>query len=175
MNWAMGAQPVQALGQGGRLLRTDPKYGNIYDHMNVYYEYPGGVEVQLACRQWDGCAGRNANLVVGTRGKSDSRSSIEGDNKWAYQEADDKMHNASIYEHMELIESIRQGDARNDLLDFAITSTLTAIMGRESAYSGQVITWDEISASELDLFPESYQFGPAPQRPVPMPGRPRLA
>jgi hypothetical protein len=47
-------------------------------------------------------------------------------------------------------------------------------MGRESAYPGQVVTWEDLQASELNLFPESYQFGPAPDRPVPVPGRPRL-
>ena len=75
---------------------------------------------------------------------------------------------------MELIESIRRGDARNDLLDFAVDSTLTAVMGRESAYTGREVTWEAISASELDLFPESYQFGPAPERPVPVPGAERV-
>ena len=62
---------------------------------------------------------------------------------------------------------------RKRLRDFAIDSTLTAVMGRESAYTGRVITWEEISQSELNLFPESYQFGPAPQRAVPIPGSPR--
>lgn len=173
MNWAVGAVPVRAIGQGGRLQRTDPKYGNIYDHMTVSYEYPGGVNVHLMCRQWDGCAGKNENRVIGTLGESDNRTRITGKHSWAYQPTDDKRHNASIYEHMELIQSIRHGDARNDMLDFAIDSTLTAIMGRESAYTGQAITWDDIAASELDLFPDSYSFGPAPARPVPIPGRPR--
>ena len=173
MNWTLGATPVQARGMGGRQQRIDPIYGNIWDHMSVCYEYPGGVEVHLMCRQWDGCAGKNENRVVGTLGESDSRSVISGANRWTFQNADDKRHNASIYEHMELIESIRNGDARNDLLDFAIDSTLTAIMGRESAYTGQVVTWDEITKSDLNLFPESYQFGPAPERSVAIPGKPR--
>ena len=70
-----------------------------------------------------------------------------------------------MYEHIELIECIRKGAARNDLLDFAIDSTLTTIMGRESAYTGQALTWDEISRSDLDLFPKDYPNGPPPERP----------
>ena len=173
MNWTLGATPVRALAQGGRLQRTDPKYGNIYDHMTVDYEYPGGVHVHLMCRQWDDCASKNVNRVIGKRGESDSRKTIVGATPWSYGDQDDLLHNSSVYEHMELIQSIRNGEARNDLLDFAIDSTLTAVMGRESAYTGRVITWEEISQSELNLFPESYQFGPAPQRAVPIPGSPR--
>lgn len=174
MNWTLGATPIRALAQGGRLQRTDPKYGNIYDHMTVDYEYPGGVHVHLMCRQWENCDKKNENRVIGKLGESDGRSRILGNNQWKYPERDDMRHNALVYEHMELVQSIRSGDARNDLLDFAIDSTLTAIMGRESAYTGREITWQDISHSDLSLFPETYQFGPAPQRPVPMPGSPRL-
>ena len=31
---------------------------------------------------------------------------------------------------------------------------MAAIMGRESAYTGQIITWDEMVASSLDLYPK---------------------
>lgn len=173
MNWALGATPVSALAQGGRLQRTDPKYGNIYDHMTVDYEYPGGVHVHLMCRQWENADSKNENRVIGTLGESDSRRTIRGANPWRAEDRDDVRYNALVYEHMELVQSIRDGDARNDLIDFAVDSTLTAVMGRESAYTGKRITWEEISTSDLDLFPSSYQFGPAPQRPVPIPGVPR--
>jgi len=175
MNWAMNATPVRALAQGGRMQRTDPKYGNIYDHMTVDYEYPGDVHVHLMCRQWDNCANKNENRVIGTQGESDSRRTILGANEWRYRRQDDILHRALVYEHMELIQSIRNGDARNDMLDFAIDSTLTGVMGRESAYTGKAITWDEVSQSELDLFPDSYQFGSAPERAVAIPGSPRPA
>ena len=33
-------------------------------------------------------------------------------------------------------------------------STMTCIMGREAAYSGQMITWDMMMNSKLDLFPK---------------------
>ncbi len=188
MNWAMGAVPVRALAQGGRLQRTDPKYGNIFDHMTVDYEYPGGVKVNLMCRQWNNCAGKNANRVVGKLGESDSRRTILGANPFELPDRrgggipdrsrrerfqHDRLHNPLVYEHVELIESIRKENARNDMLDFAIDSTLTAIMGRESAYTGIEVTWDEISKSDLNLFPESYQFGAAPERAVALPGFPR--
>lgn len=175
MNWVMGATPVRALAQGGRLMRTGPLYGNIFDHMSVAFEYPGGVPVHLMCRQWPGCAGQNTNRVIGTLGETDNRRKILGENPFEHEPPDDLRKSAVVYEHIELIDSIRKGAARNDLLDFAIDSTLTAILGRESAYTGQAVTWDEIAASDLDLFPKDYPTGPPPARPVAVPGTPRPA
>ena len=39
INWAMGGHPVQCVAQGGRLARTEPQFGNSYDHFTVHYEY----------------------------------------------------------------------------------------------------------------------------------------
>ena len=38
-NWVLGAHPVKATGIGGRQLRTEPKYGHIFDHFAVDFEY----------------------------------------------------------------------------------------------------------------------------------------
>ena len=38
-------------------------------------------------------------------------------------------------------------------------SNLTAIMGRESAYTGKRITWDEIMSSKLKLGPDKVTMG----------------
>jgi predicted dehydrogenase len=174
INWALDAVPVSAVGQGGRIQRSDPKWGNIWDNMTVDYEYPDDVHVHLMDRQWESSENINANRVIGTLGESDTSDTILGTNRWRYPDQDDLRHVALVYEHMELIESMRNGDARSDMLDFAIDSTMTAILGREAAYTGRRITWEEISASDLNLFPDSYQFGPAPQRPVPVPGGERV-
>jgi len=50
-------------------------------------------------------------------------------------------------------------------------STLTCIMGREAAYSGQKITWDMIMNSQRDLLPKSFDYKDAvPAPPLPVPG-----
>ncbi len=170
MNWLMGSHPVSAIGSGGRQVRTDPKYGNIYDHMSIDYEYPGGVHVSCMLRQWDNCENKMATELVGTTGALIGRAGIVGDNPWRYK---GERTNTSVYEHTELIESIRKGQARNDALDFGAESTLTAIMGREAAYTGKLITWEEMANSDLDLSPKDMEQGPAPKRGVPMPGKPR--
>ena len=38
-------------------------------------------------------------------------------------------------------------------------SSLCGVMGRESAYTGNTITWDEISAAALDYLPEKLELG----------------
>jgi hypothetical protein len=81
---------------------------------------------------------------------------------------------SGVYEHWKLIDSIRNGKPLNNVLDFAADSTLTTILGREAAYTGKRITWDEILTSDLDLAPKEFKLGPAPQRPVPIPGKVRL-
>ena len=49
-------------------------------------------------------------------------------------------------------------------------STLMAIMARMSAYTGQKVTFEQALNSELDLSPQAYVWGDAPQRPVARPG-----
>lgn len=168
INWVMGTHPVRAMGMGGRQVRTAPKYGNIYDHFTVDYEYPNGVHMLSMCRQIDGCASIVAEFVVGTKGGSNCSGNIWGQSSWQYRGPNP---NPYVQEHKDLIESIRKGEPINETQAVA-ESTMTAIMGRESAYTGRVVTWDEMMRSNLSLAPKEYKFGPLPVAPVPMPGRP---
>jgi hypothetical protein len=44
-------------------------------------------------------------------------------------------------------------------------------MARESAYSGQQITWDQVMASKLDLMPKTWEYDASvPVPPLPVPG-----
>ena len=53
MAWAMNdAPPERCWGVGGRQTRTEPKYGNIYDHFSIVYEYPDDVRGYHQCRHW---------------------------------------------------------------------------------------------------------------------------
>ena len=73
-------------------------------------------------------------------------------------------------EHQKLVASIRgNGPYINDGMQVA-EATLTAIMARESAYSGIEITWDMIMNSKQDLQPKAFDYKlkmEAPQVPVP--------
>ena len=51
-------------------------------------------------------------------------------------------------------------------------STLMAIMGRESAYTGRRLSWEDIKTSEQKLMPENLSWDmELPEPPIPMPGR----
>ena len=50
-------------------------------------------------------------------------------------------------------------------------STMTCIMARESAYSGQEITWDQMMKSNLDLQPKAFGYDEKMEvPPLPVPG-----
>jgi len=174
INWALGSHPVQCIAMGGRQVRTGPEYGNIFDHFAVEYEYPDGVRVASMCSQIEGTTNRESERVVGTRGwvNTDAgNGSIEGQKPFIY---DGPSPDPYIREHTALIESIRRAEPINEGRKVA-ESTLTAIMGRMSAYTGRAIKWDWVlNASKLDLSPEKYELGDLPVRPVAVPGKTQL-
>jgi predicted dehydrogenase len=170
MNWAFQAHPVQCSGMGGRAARTDPMYGNIFDHFAVEYEYPNGARILSMCRQTAGASENVSERVVGTEGFSFTDSSdgyIKGMNPWENEEASP---NPYVQEHADLIASIKAGTPLNEGRRVA-ESTLTAIMGRMSAYTGRALSWDWVmNASELDLTPKTLELGDRPPLVVPIPG-----
>ena len=167
INWALKANPVKAVGMGGRQSRTGPEYGHIYDHFAVEYEYPNGVRVQSMCRQIGGTASRVEERLVGTKGTSNANGSIRGATPWRYE---GKKANPYVQEHVDLLESIRAGKPLNEGKQVA-ESTLVAIMGRMSAYTGQEVTWEQAMASKLSLMPAKLAMGDLPVPPVAVPGR----
>ncbi|MEZ6164955.1 MAG: Gfo/Idh/MocA family oxidoreductase [Phycisphaerales bacterium] len=171
INWAKDGPPVKATGMGGREVRTDAKYGNIFDHFSIEYEYADGMTMQSMCRQIDGCAGRVEEVIVGSKARSVSRPGyavITGGSEWRFA-ADNR--NPYEQEHVDLIASILgEGRYLNEAKRVA-ESTLTAIMGRMSAYTGKSITWEQALSSQLDLSPDAYSFSDLPVRPVAVPGK----
>lgn len=174
INWAMMGPPVKATGMGGREVRKDSKYGNIFDHFSIEYEYANGMTMQSMCRQIDGCASRVEEVIVGTAGRSISRSGhavIEGKDNWRFEA---EYRNPYEQEHADLIASIRgSGDYLNEAKRVA-ESTLTAIMGRMSAYTGKQVTWEQALNSKLDLAPNAYDFSSLAVRPISIPGKTKL-
>jgi predicted dehydrogenase len=171
VNWAIGSHPIKCTGIGGRQVRTAPEYGNIYDHFTIEYEYPNGIRVMSTCRQTKGCSGQVSEFIQGTKGSAytDSRTGyIEGEKPFKYE---GKSPNPYEQEHADLIASIRKGEPLNEGIRIA-ESTLTAIMGRMSAYTGRALKWDWVlKSSKLDLSPEKYEFGPLAVREVAIPGK----
>lgn len=170
INWAMGSPPVKCTGMGGRQVRTAPQYGNIFDHFAVEYEYPKGARVMSMCRQTAGCSHNVSERVIGTKGRaftSSADGNIQGARPWKPEK---ESRNPYVQEHADLIASIKAGKPLNEGRRVA-ESTLTAIMGRMSAYTGRSLSWDWVmKASKLDLSPPKYEMGDLPIAPVPVPG-----
>jgi myo-inositol 2-dehydrogenase/D-chiro-inositol 1-dehydrogenase len=170
-NWVLGGKPVRVFGVGGRQARTGPEYGHIYDHFGLDFEYANGAHVLSMCRQQPGTPGLVAEFAVGTKGNCDTqdgrRYEITGANAWKW---DGEFTNPYQQEHTDLIASIRNGTPLNELHRVA-ESTLTAIAGREAAYTGKVIALDELLAAPFSLMPSKLEFGPIAVPPVAIPGQ----
>lgn len=168
--WVMGdALPVSAVGLGGRQVRTDPMYGNIFDHFSVVYEYANGAKVFSFCRQMPQCANDVSDHVYGTKGYAElmSHTIKAGGTTWEY---DGKAPNMYVQEHKEMLAALRAGTPINDMAS-AARSTLMGILGRTAAYTGKKVTWKQMEASKEDLSPKQYAWGPNPVPPVPTPGK----
>ncbi len=166
LNWAIGAHPVQCAGMGGRAVRN---LGNIYDHFAVEFEYPNNVRVSSYCRQINGCTDRIAERVVGTKGYADiDMGVIAGEKPFKYTGPDPDHY---VQEMADLIASIRTGSPINEGKNVA-ESTMNAVMGRMSAYTGRALKWDwAMNASKLDLTPPKYEWADLPAAPVAIPGQ----
>ena len=175
INWAKNdIPPAKAIALGGRQMRETPESGNVYDHFSVMYVYDDGSRCFHDCRQMPGCWNDNTEYLIGTNGSCYINSwgptqEITGPNAWAYEDGP----NPNMYqvEHDELFEAVRGKRARIDDVDQMMNSTLMAIMGRMSAYSGQQITWEDALQSEERLGPAEYTLGDLPVMAVSVPGR----
>ncbi len=171
INWVLGAHPIRAMGMGGRQARTEPRYGHIYDHFAVEFEYPNGIRVLSMCRQIDNCAILVGERIYGSEGTADPSGTITArGTTWRYEGP-----KLSGYkeEQRALVRAIREGKPINETR--AVTeSTVAAIMGRMSAYTGKIVTWDFVmNKSQLNLLEraENLEFGPMPVDEVAIPGK----
>jgi predicted dehydrogenase len=171
MNWAFGAHPVKCVGMGGRQARVDPMFGNAWDHFAVEYEYPNGARVLSMCRQTGGAAENVSERVVGTTGFSYTDGAdgyVKGAKPYDNEQASP---NPYVQEHVDLLASIKAGKPLNEGRQVA-ESTLTAIMGRMSAYTGRALNWDWVmNASKLDLTPPHMEWKELPPLEAAVPGR----
>ena len=132
------------------------------------------------CRQIDGCADNVSEQVRGTKGYWNSKDFAIRDYNdnilWQYDKeaakAEFSQHNPYVLEHVDWVNHIRKGEAHVEAGETGMSS-LAGVMGREAAYSGKTVEWDEISAAELDYMPEKLELGPMDMSKytVPVPGK----
>ncbi len=172
--WGMkGVLPLKAVATGGRQFPNNE--GNIFDHIDVFYEFPEGVRAFMAQRQIRGCYSDNSDYLMCSDGvgtiKGFGEPTITGKENWRYSGPKADMYQV---EHDELFASIRSGKPINDGV-WAAHSTLMALMGRMAAYTGKEVSWDEAMNSQEKLVPDNLTWDMTlPIKPMAMPGQTRL-
>jgi len=173
MQWAMGEElPTHAEGSGGRQVYDDmDKYGNIYDHFAIAYQWENGTRGYHFSRQQNGTAGSYEVELYGEKGFCSAKNRhaiVSGDDAWRYRGKTNDMYQS---EHDTLFASIRKGGKAFNDGERAAHSTMVAILGRMVAYTGQKITYDQALNSEEDLTPPHLDWDQElPTQKIPVPG-----
>jgi predicted dehydrogenase len=154
-NWSVGSFPVRATGMGG-LNEASRDYGNLFDHFVVEWEYANGARLMGQCNRATGCWNAVSEHATGGKGGADFLSGREmfivtGANPETIRQT--PPDNPYQTEHDDFFWAIRNGDAYSEV-EYGAKSTMTAIMGRMAAYSGQIVEWDAAFASQLRLAPD---------------------
>lgn len=149
--WALnGTPPVDCHGFGGR-SGVQNLLGDVFDHNAVVYRYANGVRVYAFCRTTPGCYNENSSIMMGSKGIAyPLRGRITGQTEWKYSGPGGSPY---VAEHVAFFKSIREGAPLN-CGDYMAQSTLVAIMGQLSCYSGRDVRWDEVTASDFCLAPQ---------------------
>ncbi len=172
--WVKGAWPVSAQGQGGRQVRTVPD--QLFDHYAVEYTFPDGTRLFAQGRHMDNCWGFFGDIIHGAKGsavlgegipdpklfKTWSQTAEAGNLLWRYQGPPCDQYQV---EHDRLFEAIREDKPYNET-ERSAYAALVGILGRMAAESGQMITWDQALASNLELAPGLDNYTMDSQPPV---------
>jgi len=157
--WCKDAWPVSAQGQGGRQVRTNPD--QLFDHYAVEYHFPDGTRLFAQGRHIDNCWGFFGDIIHGAKGSAVLGEGVsnprlfKGYNQtpeeviWQYQGPPCNQYQV---EHDLLFEAIRKNQPYNESQRSAYAA-MTGILGRMAAESGQLVTWEEAMASNLELAP----------------------
>ena len=174
-NWVMNAHPIKCWGMGARQM-LDGKSGEIWDNFAIEYEYASGARMYAYCGQIVRAWSSVSEGVQGAKGASNPGGSISPKDgaAWRFR---GRAVGAYVQEHVDLINAILNDTPLNEAKQVA-DSTLTAIMGREAAYSGAEVEWDAILNSKFAYAPEllyqdcaRMQYGPFRTLQSPLPGQ----
>ncbi len=154
--WFLHADPVAAVGRGGRTLR---KVGNTWDHFSITYTFPNdvilthssikmipGCKDEIRCRVFgsDGMVGSDYYTEVWIRGRKPYEGGSVGN-----------LYTTGAENNIvEFHRCITTRDYTNPTVAPSVRSNLTAVLGRMAAYSGKPVTWDEMLKTGEKLEPD---------------------
>jgi myo-inositol 2-dehydrogenase/D-chiro-inositol 1-dehydrogenase len=175
-NWVIEAHPVKAWGMGARQQLGD-KPGEIWDEFAVEFTYENGVRMHSYCGQIKREFSSISEAVVGSKGTADPAGQIlpKGGKRWRFSR--EGVISPYVQEHVDLINAIINDTELNEAKQVT-DSTLTGIMGREAAYSGSVVEWDDMLNCKFHYGPDilftdaaKMTFGPFRTLKPPMPNQ----
>jgi predicted dehydrogenase len=163
-NWYIGNPPKTAIGFGGRARR---KTGNQFDFFSIDFDYGQGIHVHSTCRQINGTYGRVSEFFTGTDGATWGSGPGKKDGEKFAREIQVPeitcLESPYVQEHVDLLDGILKGKPINEASNVA-TSTMSCIMGRISAYTGQLVRWKDLAENKqspwynLTLKPTALDF-----------------
>jgi len=151
--WVTNADPLYAAGLGGRKIR---KNGDIYDHYNVTYAFPGNVTLQFASVKFiPGVRDEIVCKAWGTKGTLETDYfgdvCIRGVNPYEGGNCADNYWSGAVTNAKEFAEQIIAGDVSNPTVAPSVRSNLTAILGRDATRQGRLLTWDDMMRANVKL------------------------
>ena len=155
-NWVMGDNPGLAQGKGGCEVRNGIDHGETFDHHQVEFVYGNkwdpGVRMHSSCRHIENCWNNVSEQVHGTKGfcliGGGKIYNNDGEQIWK----SDAGGNSEVIHKAEFLDAIRNNKEFNEG-DYGASSTMTAVLGRMSTYSGKLLKYQDALASKVDVFP----------------------
>lgn len=141
--WFLDRLPVSALGFGGRARRQT---GNQFDFFSVDYDFGQDVHIHSQCRQITGTYARVGEMFTGSEGVCLGGGKLTGKDV-AVPEIKLDSDNGMVQEHVDMIRSVMVGKPLNDARRIAEV-TMVAIMGRISAYTGEIIRFSDLMTND---------------------------
>ena len=141
--WFLGRLPIAAVGFGGRARRET---GNMFDFFSIDYDFGDDVHIHSQCRQLAGTYQHIGEMFTGTEGSCYGGGKMNG-KKVDVAEIILDTKEPYVQEHIDLIRSVMAGKPLNEAKQVA-ESTLVGIMGRISAYTGELVRWNDLIKNE---------------------------
>jgi len=160
-NWIVKAHPVKAWGMGAR-QQLGNKSGEIWDNFAAEFTYANDVRMHSYCGQIKRDFSSVSEAIVGTKGTANPGGSIKptSGQAWRFDPKKTPSIDPYVQEHVDLINAIVNDTPLNEA-EQVTDSTLTAIMGREAAYSGSVVEWEDVLKSKFAYGPPELYTNPA--------------
>jgi predicted dehydrogenase len=158
MSWIMGAPPVAAWGTGGRKFR---KVGTCWDTFSITYKYANDVGIAFSSRQFEAYGSRPEgirNRMFGTEGVIETEYGgqvlVRGKSFYNGGKNPDIYEAGAVANIVTFHEIVGKGDVSNSTVPDSVRSNLVTVLGRNAAYKGSVVTWDELLKSDERLVPD---------------------